>query len=125
MPISLTAAAGAAPGPPEQRIPTDTTKTLAPRQAVTLEFDLAGATTITGWTLEFVVSEHRGGARLVEAEGEVLTATTFRVVLSTADMDLEPGDYFWDCWRLDAGQEAPIAFGSFHVRDGAGGPASS
>jgi hypothetical protein len=43
------------------------------------------------------------------------TAGVFTITLATADTDQTPGNYVYDVWRTDAGQETALAHGRFSI----------
>lgn len=84
--------------------------------------DSAGAAVnITGWTLEWVLSNEPGGTALLTkttASGITITngaGGVFTVTLAAADLALNPGVYYYRTWRTDSGAEQSLAFGALTV----------
>lgn len=81
----------------------------------------ATAEDITGWTLEFTVSDVRNStaAKLITKACSITVAAsgTFRASLTDTETDnLQPGTYAWDVWRTDAGFERLLGEGAFVVK---------
>lgn len=85
------------------------------------------AENITGWTLYFTVARKRNSTdKLLSIACVLLVAAsgTFKATIADTDLDgLEPGIYFWDVWRTDAGSERCLGYGSFKIEGNARIPA--
>lgn len=97
-------------------------------EAVSLSWTLAPVTDITGWTFLLTVSKQANSStgKVLQATPTVTTAAAgvFGVSLSSiVTAALAPGQYFWDVWRNDAGQERMLACGVFVVTANARFPA--
>lgn len=90
------------------------------KQAVTLNCTESSATSISGWAITFTVRsypEATGSALITKTVGDGITLTdaangVFQVYF---DADLTPGQYAFDIWRTDTGQETPLLIGTLNV----------
>ena len=88
---------------------------------VTVTDSAGAAQTMTGWTLEFSLRQHRSdgkGTQVLTTTSATLSngsGTDDVVSFPIADTDtdpLAPGVYDWAVWRTDAGSETCLAFGT-------------
>ena len=82
---------------------------------------------ITGWTLLFTLAKRRNSTvKLISKAGSIVTAAsgTFTVAIDDIDTDdIEPGTYFWDVARTNAGYERTLVKGTFTIEGNARIPA--
>lgn len=82
-------------------------------ERATLNFTMT-AGSVTGRTIAFTVAAQKNAAtKLITKAGTVTAAAAFNVALTATDTNLTPGNYYWDAWTTDSGQEELIAEGSF------------
>lgn len=94
---------------------TDTVTVYRGEDAV-LEFTMDPAADITGWTLLFTARQ----------AGDSFTKTpsitddnngVMEVALSRDDtVDMKPGNYHYDLWRIDDGNQYPLASGALTIQ---------
>lgn len=74
---------------------------------------------ISGWTILLTVAKKRNSTdKLLSKAGSIVSESdgTFTVTIEDTDLDpIEPGTYFWDVWRTDAGSERCLGYGQFQV----------
>ena len=99
---------------------TEQTITVYRGEAPVLNFtmDPVPAGGIAGWALVFTVAKKANSAtKLITAVPSIISGPlgTMRVVSTAAMLDLSPGTYFFDVWRMDAGFEEVLASGPFVI----------
>lgn len=84
---------------------------------------LSGSTNITGWALRFAVKDSAGTQLFTcsTAGGDITIDSgangIFTVDVATADsLSATAGEYRWDVWRVDAGNEEWLAGGRFVLK---------
>jgi hypothetical protein len=89
---------------------------------LTVTMDTPPAGGISGWALAFYLKKaYTDAVALVtKTSGSGITVTdavngVFTVTLATADTDQTPGNYVYDVWRTDSGQETALAHGRFSI----------
>ena len=83
-----------------------------------LLFAMTPPSSIAGWTILLTVK--RGGTVYISEPAIIMDAGagTFRFDLTAVDTaGLPVGNYQYDVWRMDAGQERVMAVGLFAVSD--------
>jgi hypothetical protein len=89
---------------------------------ITVTMDTPPAGGISGWALAFYLKKayadlaalvtRTSGAGIAVVDA---TAGVFTITLATADTDQTPGNYVYDVWRTDSGQETALAHGRFSI----------
>lgn len=78
---------------------------------------------ITGWTFLFSISKFRNSPdKLIAKAGVIVTAAsgTLTVAIDDTDTDnIEPGAYYWDLARTNAGYERTLVKGTFTIEGNA------
>lgn len=100
------------------------TAIMIPRKADrSLTVTLATSTNVSAWAVQFTVRKRSGDATalITKTLGSGITTITpstgsWLVSLLSADLDLDPGIYFWDFWRIDSGSYTRLAYGRFLVQ---------
>jgi hypothetical protein len=89
---------------------------------LTVTMDTPPAGGISGWALAFYLKQKYPdlAALVTKTGGSGITVTdavngVFTVTLATADTDQTPGNYVYDVWRTDSGQETALAHGRFSI----------
>jgi hypothetical protein len=89
---------------------------------ITVTMDTPPAGGISGWTLAFYLKKAYAdlAALVTKTSGTGIavvdaTAGVFTVTLATADTDQAPGNYVYDVWRTDSGQETALVHGRFSI----------
>ena len=93
-------------------------------EAFALRITLEGEGTIAGWTFQFTMKKRpRDEVEIVEktsGSGITITDAANRVVElvldSTDTLDVTPGQYVYDFWRVDPGEEAPALGGTWALK---------
>ncbi|MFO0929160.1 MAG: hypothetical protein U0736_19410 [Gemmataceae bacterium] len=86
---------------------------------VTLDFQMARRSSVTGWAITFKAADGLGGTVQITKSATVTDGPRgrFRVSLASADTAaLNPGRYVWDVRRTDAGSKATLADGYLDLR---------
>lgn len=91
-----------------------------------LSWTLVPVEDMTGWTVEFnLAREPNSRSKIIDDRDcpiiDPLLAK-FHTLLDTDDLDIQPGTYYWDVWRVDPGEEVILAYGSFVVNGDAKKP---
>lgn len=86
-------------------------------ESPTLRVSMTPATDITGWT--FQINVRRAGVVVLQSTTFVITDAANGVVsftLTSAQTGaMSPGDYDYDVWRIDAGNEKRLCWGTMIV----------
>ena len=84
-----------------------------------LNFTLASVTDITTWVIEFTIARQKNlTTKLIEkiCDHTDQVNGVFQTVVEDADTaDLQPGKYYWDAWRTDAGNAVLLGIGTFTI----------
>ena len=84
---------------------------------------------ITGWTLEFTVSEAKNSTtKLIGPKAMTLVTPASgvaTVAITAAESNIDPGTYWCDVWRRDAGYERCLAEGPCPIKGNARIPTSA
>jgi len=87
----------------------------------TLDFTVSPVENIASWTITFTVARANGsGTKAIgPVTGSITSAPagTYRVSLTSAETDIRPAGYRYDVWRVDAGQQKPLARGTLSLVD--------
>lgn len=105
---------------------TESTITVFRGERATLNFTMSPVVNITGWTLAFTVAARANSStKLIAATPSIVSGTdgTFRVSLTTTNLNIAPGHYYFDVWRTDSGYEEVLAYGPFVIAADAKMPA--
>jgi hypothetical protein len=94
---------------------TTVSTSIARGEPLRLDFALIPPANIAGWTLVFTLAANRNMIDKL-LTSSVFTVTdestgVFNFLLPTEQTDREPRSYWWDVWRVDAGQERLLAIG--------------
>jgi hypothetical protein len=89
---------------------------------ITVTMDTPPAGGISGWALAFYLKQKYAdlAALVTKTSGTGIavvdaTAGVFTITLAAADTDQTPGNYVYDIWRTDAGQETALVHGRFSI----------
>jgi hypothetical protein len=89
---------------------------------ITVTMDTPPAGGISGWALAFYLKKAYTdlAALVTKTTGSGITITdatagVFTITLATADTDQTSGNYVYDVWRTDAGQETALVHGRFSI----------
>lgn len=89
--------------------------------APTLNFTMTPTADITGWTIVFTVARALGSSTkgIVSQTASVTNGPggLFSVPLTALQTNIRPAEYEYDVWRVDAGLEEPLAFGTLTIAD--------
>jgi hypothetical protein len=86
---------------------------------VTLAFQMAPPSDVTGWTIAFKLADKLGGTVQLTKSATIVDGPSgkFQVTLASADTATLPvGRYVWDCRRTDSGNKATLADGYLDLR---------
>ena len=74
-------------------------------------------TTITSWTLSFTLYSELGDDVVLTVAGSIVSgsAGTFTVTLSSSNLNITPGVYYYFCKRTDSGNKNTITRGKMRV----------
>jgi hypothetical protein len=86
---------------------------------ITLEFTMVPARDITGWVISLTIAKNFNNPnKLIQVTGTVTSGPngTFSVILTSAQLDIEPGTYVYDVFRTDPGFNRILSAGTFELK---------
>lgn len=99
-------------------------------EALTLRATVQGTGSIADWSLAYRLARgYDAENKISKTNGHGIVITDpenrkFEITLDAADTaDLEGGGYVWDIWRVDAGQEVRLAYGTYPLERAVPAPA--
>jgi hypothetical protein len=85
---------------------------------ITLSFTMVPSRDITGWVISLTIAKNYNNPnKLIQVTGTVTSGPngTFDVILTSAQLDIEPGTYVYDVFRTDPGNLRILSVGEFII----------
>jgi hypothetical protein len=92
---------------------------------VTFPFTMSPPKDITGWVISFTVSKSvNSPVKLMQVTATITSGPngTFNVILTSAQTDIEPGNYYYDVFRVTPGNNRILSVGEFNLKGDAREP---
>lgn len=92
---------------------------------ITLGFTMSPSKDITGWVISFTVAKNYNNPNKLFQITATLTSGpngTFDVIITSAQLDIEPGTYVYDIFRVNPGNNRILSVGEFVVKGDAKEP---
>ena len=86
---------------------------------ITLDFTMVPARDITGWVISLTIAKNFNNPnKLIQVTATVTNGPlgTFSVILTSAQLDIEPGNYVYDVFRINPGFNRILSAGQFELK---------
>lgn len=106
-------------------MPVITSITVYRGEDITLGFTMVPPRDITGWDISFTVAKsYNNPNKLIQVTASITSGPNgmFDVILTSAQLDIEPGTFVYDVFRVNPGNNRILAAGEFNLKPDAREP---